>query len=325
MSYDVVGLGNALVDVIAQTDDTFLEQQQLAKGSMALVDTDRAVSLYEALQGGIEMSGGSAANTMCGIASFGGRAAFIGKVAQDALGDTFSKDMQAVGVDFKRPASGSSVPTGRCIIAVTPDAQRTMNTFLGISSLLTPADLDAAAIAAGAVLYLEGYLYDQPEAKVAFRAAAEIAHQHNRQVSLTLSDSFCVDRHRADFRALISDKIDILFGNEAELLALYETDTFEFAVTQLRQDCVVAAITRGELGSVVVTKDGVVEVAAQPVDQVVDTTGAGDLYAAGFLYGYTRGMDLHTCATLGHIASAEVISHVGPRPQIALSSLLPAQ
>ena len=325
ISYDVVGLGNALVDVIAQTDDAFLEQQQLVKGSMALVDTDRAVSLYEALQGGVEMSGGSAANTMCGIASFGGRAAYIGKVAQDALGDTFSKDMQAVGVDFKRPASGSSVPTGRCIIAVTPDAQRTMNTFLGISSLLTPADLDAAAIAAGAILYLEGYLYDQPEAKVAFRAAAEIAHQHNRQVSLTLSDSFCVDRHRADFRALISDEIDILFGNEAELLALYETDTFEFAVTQLRQDCTVAAITRSELGSVVVTKDGVVEVAAQPVAQVVDTTGAGDLYAAGFLYGYTRGMDLHTCATLGHIASAEVISHVGPRPQIALSSLLPAQ
>jgi len=271
------------------------------------------------------MSGGSAANTMCGIASFGGRAAYHGKVAHDALGDAFSKDMQVVGVDFKRPASGNSVPTGRCIIAVTPDAQRTMNTFLGISSLLTPADLDAAAIAAGAVLYLEGYLYDQPEAKVAFRAAAEIAHKHNRQVSLTLSDSFCVDRHRSDFRALISDEIDILFGNEAELLALYETDTFEFAVTQLRQDCIVAAITRSELGSVVVTKDGVVEVAAQPVAQVVDTTGAGDLYAAGFLYGYTRGMDLHSCATLGHIASAEVISHVGPRPQIALSSLLPAQ
>jgi sugar/nucleoside kinase (ribokinase family) len=200
-----------------------------------------------------------------------------------------------------------------------------MNTFLGISSLLTPADLDAAAIAAGAVLYLEGYLYDQPEAKVAFRAAAEIAHKYNRQVSLTLSDSFCVDRHRSDFRALISDEIDILFGNEAELLALYETDTFEFAVTQLRQDCIVAAITRSELGSVVVTKDGVIEVAAQPVAQVIDTTGAGDLYAAGFLYGYTRGMDLHTCATLGHIASAEVISHVGPRPQIALSSLLPTQ
>jgi sugar/nucleoside kinase (ribokinase family) len=324
ISYDVVGLGNALVDVIAQTDDAFLEQHQLAKGSMALVDTDRAVSLYGALHGGVEMSGGSAANTMCGIASFGGRAAYIGKVAEDTLGDTFSKDMQVVGVDFKRPVGGNSVPTGRCIIAVTPDAQRTMNTFLGISSLLTPADLDHGAIAAGAVLYLEGYLYDQPEAKIAFRAAAEIAHQHNRQVSLTLSDSFCVDRHRADFRALISDEIDILFGNEAELLALYETDTFEFAVAQLRQDCIVAAITRSEHGSVVVTKDGVIEVPAQPVAQVVDTTGAGDLYAAGFLYGYTRGMDLNTCATLGHIASAEVISHVGPRPQIALSSLLPA-
>ena len=253
ISYDVVGLGNALVDVIAQTDDAFLEQHQLAKGSMALVDTDRAVSLYGALHGGVEMSGGSAANTMCGIASFGGRAAYIGKVAEDTLGDTFSKDMQVVGVDFKRPVGGNSVPTGRCIIAVTPDAQRTMNTFLGISSLLTPADLDHGAIAAGAVLYLEGYLYDQPEAKIAFRAAAEIAHQHNRQVSLTLSDSFCVDRHRADFRALISDEIDILFGNEAELLALYETDTFEFAVTQLRQDCIVAAITRSEHGSVVVT------------------------------------------------------------------------
>ena len=325
ISYDVVGLGNALVDVIAQTNDAFLEQQQLVKGSMALVDTDRAVALYGALQGGVEMSGGSAANTMCGIASFGGRAAYIGKVADDALGDTFSSDMKVVGVDFKRPQGGNSVPTGRCIIAVTPDAQRTMNTFLGISSLLTPADLDQGAIAAGAVLYLEGYLYDQPEAKIAFRAAAEIAHQHNRQVSLTLSDSFCVDRHRADFRALISDEIDILFGNEAELLALYETDTFEFAVTQLRQDCSVAAITRSELGSVVVTKDGVVEVAAQPVDQVIDTTGAGDLYAAGFLYGYTRGMRLHACATLGHIAAAEVISHVGPRPQIALSSLLPTR
>lgn len=325
ISYDVVGLGNALVDVIAQTNDAFLEQQQLVKGSMALVDTDRAVALYGALQGGVEMSGGSAANTMCGIASFGGRAAYIGKVADDALGDTFSSDMKKVGVDFKRPQGGNSVPTGRCIIAVTPDAQRTMNTFLGISSLLTPADLDQGAIAAGAVLYLEGYLYDQPEAKIAFRAAAEIAHQHNRQVSLTLSDSFCVDRHRADFRALISDEIDILFGNEAELLALYETDTFEFAVTQLRQDCSVAAITRSELGSVVVTKDGVVEVAAQPVDQVIDTTGAGDLYAAGFLYGYTRGMSLHACATLGHIAAAEVISHVGPRPQIALSSLLPTR
>jgi len=325
ISYDVVGLGNALVDVIAQTNDAFLEQQQLVKGSMALVDTDRAVALYGALQGGVEMSGGSAANTMCGIASFGGRAAYIGKVADDALGDTFSSDMQAVGVDFKRPQGGNSVPTGRCIIAVTPDAQRTMNTFLGISSLLTPVDLDQRAIAAGAVLYLEGYLYDQPEAKIAFRAAAEIAHQYDRQVSLTLSDSFCVDRHRADFRALISDEIDILFGNEAELLALYETDTFEFAVTQLRQDCSVAAITRSELGSVVVTKDGVVEVAAQPVDQVIDTTGAGDLYAAGFLYGYTRGMNLHTCATLGHIAAAEVISHVGPRPQIALSSLLPTR
>ena len=324
VSYDVVGVGNALVDVIAQTDDDFLVREQLAKGSMALIDTDRAVALYAALNGGVEMSGGSAANTMCGIASFGGRAAYIGKVADDLLGDVFGDDMKAVGVDFKRPRGGNSVPTGRCIIAVTPDAQRTMNTFLGISSLLTPADLDEEAIAAGAILYLEGYLFDQPEAKVAFRAAAEIAHRFNRQVSLTLSDSFCVDRHRDDFRALVADEVDILFGNEAELLSLYETDTFEFAITQLRRDCNVAAITRSELGSVVVTKDDVISVPAKPVELVLDTTGAGDLYAAGFLYGYSRGLMLETCATLGHIASAEVISHVGPRPLVHLHTLTPA-
>jgi len=322
--YDVIGLGNALVDVIAQTDDVFLEREQLAKGSMALVDTKRALALYVALDGGIETSGGSAANTMCGIASFGGRAAYIGKVADDALGDVFHSDMTAVGVDFRRPKGGNSIPTGRCIIAVTPDAQRTMNTFLGVSSLLAPSDLDEEAIIAGAVLYLEGYLFDQPEAKVAFRAAGEIAHRAGRQVSLTLSDSFCVDRHRDDFRALVATDVDVLFGNEAELLSLYETDTFEFAITQLRRDCIVAAITRSELGSVVVTKDDLITVPAKPVAQVVDTTGAGDLYAAGFLYGYTRGMALETCATLGHIAAAEVISHVGPRPLVALSSLIPS-
>jgi sugar/nucleoside kinase (ribokinase family) len=322
--FDVVGVGNALVDVIAHAEDDFLKTHQMEKGTMALIDTDRAVALYQALNGGLEMSGGSAANTMCGIASFGGRAAYIGKVADDALGDAFHHDMRAVGVDFARPAGGNSVPTGRCVIVVTPDAQRTMNTYLGISSLLLPGDIDESVVAAGAVVYLEGYLFDRDEAKQAFRMAAAMAHRAGRQVALTLSDSFCVDRHREDFRRLIADEVDVLFGNEAELLSLYETDTFEYAVTELRRDCTVAAITRSEHGSVVVTPDAVLSVPAKPVEQVLDTTGAGDLYAAGFLYGYTRGLSLETCADLGHIASAEVISHVGPRPVVQLSTLIPA-
>jgi len=227
-------------------------------------------------------------------------------------------------VQFARPFGGDSLPTGRCMIVVTPDAQRTMNTFLGISSLLLPGDIDEAAVKSAAVVYLEGYLFDRDEAKHAFRIAAGHAHAAGRQVALTLSDAFCVDRHRADFRALIADGVDVLFGNEAELLSLYETDTFEFAVAELRRECTLAAITRSEQGSVVITPDRVISVAAKPVQQVVDTTGAGDLYAAGFLFGYTRGLSLETCADLGHIAAAEVISHVGPRPLVSLASLVPA-
>lgn len=322
--YDVVGVGNALVDVIAHADDGFLHHEGLVKGSMTLVDQDRAVHLYRELGTAVEMSGGSAANTVVGVASLGGRAAYIGKVSDDELGQVFGHDLRAVGVAFRPGAHLDEIPTGRCIIVVTPDAQRTMSTYLGVSSYLQPSDIDEATVAAGKVLYMEGYLYDRQDAKAAFRHAARIAHQHGREVSLTLSDSFCVERHRDDFRALVADEVDILFGNEHELLSLYQLDTFEAAVAAVRQDSRLAVITRGVMGSVAITHDAIVEVPAEPVAQVLDTTGAGDLYAAGFLFGYTRGLPLRECGRLGSIAAAEVISHIGPRPLVELRHLLPA-
>jgi len=320
--YDVVGIGNALVDVIAHADDSFIELESLVKGSMTLIESDRAASLYKALGSGVEMSGGSAANTMCGVASFGGRAAYIGKVSNDDLGQVFGHDLRAVGVAFRPGVPAGDMPTGSCIIVVTPDAQRTMNTHLGVSSLLCPPDIDLDTVAAGAVLYMEGYLFDRPEAKAAFRHASQIAHQHGRMVSLTLSDSFCVDRHRDDFRALVSDEVDILFGNEDELLSLYEVSSFDEAVAAVRADCAMAAITRGAVGSVIITREEILVIDAEPVDQVLDTTGAGDLFASGFLYGLTKGLPLVECGRLGSIAAAEVISHVGPRPLVELRNLL---
>ena len=321
VEFDVVGIGNALVDVIAHADETFIAQQELVKGSMTLIETDRAVSLYRALGSAVEMSGGSAANTMCGIASFGGRAAYIGKVCDDELGRVFGHDLRAVGITFRPGAPEADVPTGRCIIVVTPDAERTMNTYLGVSSLLCPPDIDEATVAAGKVLYMEGYLYDRPEAKEAFRAAARVAHANGREVSLTLSDSFCVDRHRNDFRGLVADEVDILFGNEDELMSLYEVTTFEAAVAAVRADCALAVITRGPSGSVIITGGGVISVAAEDVERVLDTTGAGDLFASGFLYGYTNGKSLEECGRLGSLAAAEVISHVGARPLVELRRL----
>ncbi len=320
--YDVVGIGNALVDVIAHADDSFIERESLVKGSMTLVETERAVSLYKALGSAVEMSGGSAANTMCGVASFGGRAAYIGKVCDDDLGQVFGHDLRAVGIAFRPGAPEAGTPTGRCIIVVTPDAQRTMNTYLGVSSLLSPPDIDAATVADGKVLYMEGYLYDRPAAKEAFRAAAGVAHAHGRQVSLTLSDSFCVDRHRDDFRGLVADEVDILFGNEDELMSLYEVETFDAAVAAVRNDCALAAITRGAAGCVIITHDEVLTIAAEPVARVLDTTGAGDLFASGFLFGYTQGYPLAECGRLGSIAAAEVISHVGARPLVDLRKLI---
>jgi sugar/nucleoside kinase (ribokinase family) len=321
--FDVVGIGNALVDVIAHAADTFLVEHALTKGSMELIDTDRAVHLYRALGTAVEMSGGSAANTMCGVASLGGRAAYIGKVSDDDLGNVFGHDLNALGVSFRRGAPAADTPTGRCIIVVTPDAQRTMNTYLGVSSLLSSDDLDEVAIADGAVLYMEGYLFDRDDAKKAFRRAAGVAHEAGRKVSLTLSDSFCVDRHRQDFAALVRDEVDILFGNSDELCSLYELDSLDQAIARVRSECELAAITAGKEGSFIVSADDVVEVPAEPVARVLDTTGAGDLYAAGFLYGYTRDLPLAECGRIGSIAAAEVISHVGPRPLVELRTLLP--
>ena len=320
--FDVVGIGNALVDIISHVDDAFIDTHGLVKGSMTLVDTDRALHLHRNLGTSVEMSGGSAANTVCGVASLGGRAAYIGKVSDDDLGGAFGHDLLAVGVRFAPGGPADGVPTGRCIIAVTDDAERTMNTYLGASSLLTPGDIDTEVVAAARVLYMEGYLYDRPEAKEAFRHAARASHEAGRLVSLTLSDSFCVDRHRDDFRALVTDEVDLLFGNSDELVALYETENLDEAVEAVRGDCRLAAITLGARGSIVVTPDDVVEVPAIGVPHVVDTTGAGDLYAAGFLFAHTRGNRLADCARIGAIAAAEVISHVGPRPLVELRTLL---
>ncbi|MGA0357233.1 MAG: adenosine kinase [Ilumatobacteraceae bacterium] len=320
--FDVVGIGNALVDIISHVEDRFIDEHGLVKGAMTLVDTDRALALHRSLGTSVEMSGGSAANTVCGVASLGGRAAYIGKVSDDDLGGAFGHDLLAVGVRFAPGGPADGVPTGRCIIAVTDDAERTMNTYLGASSLLTPADVDTDVVTAARVLYMEGYLYDRPEAKEAFRHAARASHGAGRLVSLTLSDSFCVDRHRDDFRALVTDEVDLLFGNADELIALYETDSFDEAVAAVRADCRLAAITLGARGSIVVTHDDVVEVPAVGVPHVVDTTGAGDLFAAGFLFAHTRGDDLASCAHIGAIAAAEVISHVGPRPLVELRTLL---
>jgi sugar/nucleoside kinase (ribokinase family) len=317
-----VGIGNALVDVIAHAAEDFLDAHALVKGSMQLIDTDRATQLYRALGTPVEMSGGSAANTMCGVASFGGRAAYIGKVSDDELGTVFGHDLNAVGVAFRPGAVDPATPTGRSIIVVTPDAQRTMNTYLGVAELLSADDLDEGAIADGAVLYMEGYLFDRDEAKKAFRRAAGVAHANDRKVSLTLSDSFCVDRHRSDFVTLIRDEVDILFGNADELRSLYELESVDDAVAAVRAECEMAAITLGKEGSVIVTSDDVVRVPAEPVARVLDTTGAGDLYAAGFLYGLTRGRPLGECGRLGSLAAAEVISHVGPRPLVELRTLL---
>jgi sugar/nucleoside kinase (ribokinase family) len=320
--YDVVGIGNALVDVISHAGDDFIHRYELVKGSMTLVDRDRAVYLYRALGGAIEMSGGSAANTMCGVASFGGRAAYIGKVnSGDDLGEVFGHDLRAVGVSFHGGTGAAEEPTGRCIIVVTPDAERTMNTYLGVSSLLSPEDLDIDIIASGAVLYMEGYLFDRDDAKAAFRLAARTAHAHGRKVSLSLSDSFCVDRHRADFRALVADDVDILFGNRDELLSLYETTSFDDAVAAVRNESTLAVCTIGAEGCLVISADEVLHVPARPVDNVLDTTGAGDLFAAGFLYGYTRQASLAECAAYGAVAAAEIISHVGPRPLVELRTL----
>lgn len=319
---DVVGIGNALVDVLSNESDEFLVEHDLVKGAMALVDADQAGSLYQAMGPGTEKSGGSAANTMVGIGSLGGTAAFVGRVRDDELGDVFAHDIRASGVHFETAAATDGAPTGRCLIVVTPDAERTLNTFLGAASEIGPDDVGAEVVASAQVTYLEGYLFDQPLAKQAFRHAAALAHESGRRVALTLSDGFCVERHRADFLDLVEREIDILFANESEICSLYDVDTFDDALQRVMHHCEVAALTRSAKGSVIVSGDDVHVLDAHPVDgAVVDTTGAGDQYAAGFLYGFTHGYDLGTCGRLGSVAAAEVISHLGARPEQSLAAL----
>lgn len=318
---DVVGIGNAIVDVLAQADDAFIAAENLAKGTMTLIDEARAHALYGRMSAGVEASGGSAANTIAGIASLGGKAAYIGKVADDLLGKVFAHDLRATGVHYATAPLSGGPATARCLILVTPDAQRTMNTFLGASVEFQPGDVDGDLVAAAQVTYLEGYLFDRPLAKEAFRQAGEIAHRAGRKVSLTLSDPFCVDRHRADFRELIRGHVDILFANEAEICSLYETKDFDTAAAAVRREAEIAVLTRSEKGAMVVTPQDRVAVPAAPVARVVDTTGAGDLFASGFLYGFTRGKDLTHCARLGALCAAEIISHFGARPETRLGEL----
>lgn len=324
LATDVVGIGNAIVDVIAHADEAFLSAQGFAKGAMTLIDTERAEALYAAMGSAVESSGGSAGNTMAGIASLGGRPAFIGKTRDDTLGQVYRHDTTAIGVRFDTPAAPEGPPTGRCLIMVTPDGQRTMGTFLGISAELGPDDIDPELIAGAKVIYLEGYLFDPPPAQAAFRRAAAIAHQAGRRVALSLSDPFCVARHRAAFRELVAGEIDILFANEAEICSLYETEDFDKASSAVRGHVAIAALTRSAAGSVLLTDKLSYTVAAAPVARVVDTTGAGDLYASGFLYGLTRGLPLPTCGKLGSLCAAEIISHVGARPEARLSELAAA-
>jgi sugar/nucleoside kinase (ribokinase family) len=318
---DVVGIGNALVDVISHEVDEFIDSLGVPKGAMTLIDEQRATDIYAAMGAAIEISGGSAANTIVGVAALGGTARYIGKVRNDQLGAVFTHDLRATGVHYDVTAAATGPSTGCCLIVVTPDAQRTMNTFLGASVHLNPTDVDGDAVRAAKVLYLEGYLFDPPEAQEAFRVAATHANDAGRTVALTLSDSFCVERHRDAFVDLVDHHVDLLFANEAEILALYQTDSFDEAAERVRGHGAIAALTRSEHGSVIVTADEMITVPAHPVDELVDTTGAGDLYAAGFLFGFSRGLDLSTCGALGSLAAAEVISHVGARPQADLAAL----
>ena len=322
VTYDVLGIGNAIVDVIARAEDDFLVRHGMNKGGMALIDEPRAEAIYASMGPSRQISGGSAANTIAGVASFGARAAFVGKVKDDPLGKAFTHDIRAAGVAFTTPPAADGPSTARCYILVTPDGERTMNTYLGAAQNLTAADLDAQQIAAASVTYLEGYLWDPPPAKEAFLKAAEIAHGAERIVALTLSDAFCVDRYRGEFLHLMrSGAVDLIFANESELKSLYQTADFDGAVTALRNDVKLAAVTRSEKGCIVVSREANEVVAAAPIDKFVDATGAGDLFAAGFLVGLARDADYRSAARLGTLAAAEVIQHLGARPETSLKAL----
>jgi sugar/nucleoside kinase (ribokinase family) len=320
-TYDVVGIGNAIVDIIARADEGFLTKHDLAKGFMRLIDAEEANRLYEAMGPAVERSGGSAANTIAGLASFGAKCGFIGRVAADQFGGIFRHDIRSLGVAYATMPAEGGAPTARCLILVTPDGERTMNTFLGASVDFTPEDLDKALIGASRIVYLEGYLFDRDEAKAAFRAAARMAKKAGAKVALSLSDAFCVDRHRDDFKAFVRDGADIVFANEKEITTLYQVNSFAEAADRALQDCEMAVLTRSEAGSVIVAQGETFEIPAESVAQLVDVTGAGDLYAAGFLYGLTKGAPLTACGALGSLAAAEAIGHIGARPEISLRKL----
>jgi sugar/nucleoside kinase (ribokinase family) len=314
--YDVLCIGNAIVDIIAQCDEAFLETNGIIKGAMNLIDAHRAELLYSRMGPAIEASGGSAGNTAAGIASFGGRAAYFGKVSQDHLGDIYAHDIRAQGVAFDTKPLKGEPPTARSMIFVTPDGERSMNTYLGACVELGPEDVEADKVAGAALTYFEGYLWDPPRAKEAIRRTAEIAHAAGREVSMTLSDSFCVDRYRDEFLELMrSGTVDIVFANSHEIKSLYQTTSFDEALAAIRKDCRIAAVTRSEKGSVIVRGGETVTIQATRIGELVDTTGAGDLYAAGFLHGYTKGLDLKHCGDLGSLAAGLVIQQIGPRPR----------
>ena len=320
-TFDVVGIGNAIVDVLVHADDAQLKALALTKGSMALVDEQQAERLYAGVGPGLETSGGSAANTLAGIAQLGGKAGFIGRVRNDQLGGIFAHDIRSVGARFDTPPATQGPSTARCLILVTPDAQRTMCTYLGASVALEPADLDLAMVAQAKVLYLEGYLWDSDAAKRAFVAAAEVARANGAQVALSLSDAFCVERHRDSFQELVDGHVDILFANETEIISLYQSSSFEEAAQQARGRCRIAALTRSEQGSLVLQGDQTHRIEAIKLGPLVDTTGAGDLYAAGFLHAYTQGESLEACGRLGSLCAGQVVTQLGPRPQVDLIQL----
>ena len=321
--FDVLTVGNAIVDIIARAEEDFLVREDIIKGAMNLIDADRAEHLYAAMGPATETSGGSASNTAAGVTSLGGKAAYLGKVTNDHLGGVFTHDIRAIGVHFDTPPLEATPPTARSMIFVTPDGERSMNTYLGACVELGPEDVDAQVVAGSQITYFEGYLWDPPRAKEAIRQAAHIAHENGRQTAITLSDPFCVDRYRAEFLELMrSGTVDIVFANDAEAKSLYETSDLNSAISALREDVKLAAVTQGEEGSIVVTREKTSEVAAHAIDKLEDTTGAGDLYASGFLYGLTSGRSMEDCARIGGLAAAEVIQHIGPRPQVSLKDLL---
>ena len=320
--YDVLGIGNAIFDVLVHADEAFLAKHAMTKGSMALIDEARAAAIYRDMGPATEMSGGSGANTIVGLASLGARAAYVGKVRDDQIGRMYSHDIRAAGVTFDTAPATDGPATGCCYILVTPDGERTMNTYLGAAQNLTAADIDPAQIAAARIVYLEGYLWDPKEAKEAFVKAATVAHDAGREVALTLSDSFCVDRYREEFLDLMRcGTVDIVFANEAELHSLYQTSDFDGALKQLREDATLGIVTRSDKGCVVVSNDGVIAVPAHPIETLVDTTGAGDLFAAGFLFGLVRKTGYEMAGRLVGLAAAEVIQHIGARPQVSLKEL----